>query len=79
MEYFYVIIDSEDVSLNKNTFPLKFVFLCFVYLIISISMSNRMSEKTPVLYKKINNDFNFQENLFPFNYIFQYNKNQLYV
>ena len=30
-------------------------------------MSNRMSEKTPVLYKKINNDFNFQENLFPFN------------
>ena len=67
MEYFYVIIDSEDVSLNKNTFPLKFVFLCFVYLIISISMSNRMSEKTPVLYKKINNNFNFQENLFPFN------------
>ena len=67
MEYFYVIIDSEDVSLNKNTFPLKFVFLCFLYLIISISMSNRMIEKKPVINTKIKNDFNFQENLFPFN------------
>ena len=67
MDYFYIIIDSEDVSLNKNTFPLKFVFLCFLYLIISISMSNRMIEKTSVLYTKIKNDFNFKEDLFPFN------------
>ena len=67
MDYFYVIIDKEDVSINKNVFPLKFVFLCVLYLILSISMSNRMIEKAPVLKTKIKGNFNFNENLFPFN------------
>ena len=63
----YVNIDIEEITINKNEFPLKFVFLCFMYLIISISINNRMAEIKPFIHSKFKNEFNFQDKLFPFN------------
>ena len=67
MEYLYVAIDKDDLEINRNTFPLKFVLLCFLYLILSISISNKLDILRPIINSKIKNNFNFKENIFPFN------------
>ena len=68
MDFFYIDVDDEDdASINKNIFPLKFVLLCFIYLIITISISGKFNNSKTILNNKSINDFNFQENLFPFN------------
>ena len=67
MEYFYVNSDYEDISFNKNIFPLKMVILCFMYLLLSISISKHIEDIKPVYNPKSKNEFNFKENLFPFN------------
>ena len=66
MELFYADIDN-DASINRNIFPLKFVFLCFIYLILSISLSGNALDSKNISNNKIISEFNFQENLFPFN------------
>ena len=67
MEYFYVNSDYEDISFNKSIFPLKMVILCFMYLLLSISISKHIEDIKPVYNPKSKNEFNFKENLFPFN------------
>ena len=66
MELFYADID-DDATINRNIFPLKFVLLCFIYLILSISISDNFSNSKTISNNKVINEFNFQENLFPFN------------
>jgi len=67
MEYFYVNSDYEDISFNKSIFPLKMIILCFMYLLLSISISKHIEDIKPVYNPKSKNEFNFKENLFPFN------------
>ena len=67
MEYFYVNSDYEDISFNKSIFPLKMIILCFMYLLLSISISKHIEYIKPVYNPKSKNEFNFKENLFPFN------------
>ena len=67
MEYFYLNSDYEDITINKNIFPLKMVILCFMYLLLSISISKHIEDIKPVYNPKSKNEFNFKENLFPFN------------
>ena len=82
---------EDDLEINRNTFPLKFVLLCFLYLILSISISNKLDILRPIINSKIKNNFNFKENIFPFNKfetgenntylnikVINYNKNRLY-
>ena len=67
MEYFYLNSDYEDITINKNIFPLKMVILCFMYLLLSISLSKKIEDIKPTYNPKLKNDFNYKDNLFPFN------------
>jgi hypothetical protein len=70
MEYFYLNSDYEDITINKNIFPLKMVILCFMYLLLSISLSKKIEDIKPTYNPKLKNDFNYKDNLFPFNILF---------
>ena len=77
MEYLYLNIDNDEISINKNVFPLKFVILCFMYLILSVTIGKKMNIIKPVTHIKLKKEFNFQENLFPVNK-FEIGKNSTY-
>ena len=57
MEYFYLNSDYEDITINKNIFPLKMVILCFMYLLLSISLSKKIEDIKPTHNPKLKNDF----------------------
>ena len=67
MEYLYLNIDEDEIIINKNLFPLKFVVLCFMYLILSVSIGKKINKIKPISQTKYNKEFNFVDNLFPFN------------
>ena len=67
MEYLYLNIDEDEIIINKKLFPLKFVVLCFMYLILSVSIGKKINKVKPISQTKYNKEFNFEENLFPFN------------
>ena len=57
MEYFYLNSDYEDITINKNIFPLKMVILCFMYLLLSISISKKIEDIKPTYNPKLKNEF----------------------
>ena len=67
MEYLYLNIDEDEIIINKNLFPLKFIVLCFMYLILSVSIGKKINKIKPISQTKYNKEFNFVDNLFPFN------------
>ena len=77
MDYIYVNSDGEEQYHERSAFPLKFVLLCFMYLILCVSINNKLDTKRILLNEKYKYDFNFQENLFPFNK-FDINQNGTY-
>ena len=64
MEYLYINIDNEEATINKNIFPLKFILLCFIYLILSISIRSTNNATNSLVFQ---NEFKFEEYLFPSN------------
>ena len=67
MDYFYVYSDGEEQYHEKSAFSLKFVLLCFMYLILCVTMNSNLESKRMLLNERYRQEFNFQENLFPFN------------